>query len=288
MNKVITIAFSTFFACSIFATDNVAFIIKAVEKSSGQSVDTIDQAIALLQKSNDARQISLLGLCYYNGLGVKKDLDKAYNLFEQAAKKQDSLGLYWAGFCNLKGIGTTYSIGKAYNGVDFLEKAAALGNTDAMVLLASVYNEGKLVPADNVQAIKYLRSSAAKDNAQAKYQLGCWYRDGIAVEKSYDEAFKWLEKSSDAGNLFAQAALGDCFIKGVGCKVNYEKGLDLINQAALKKNSLAITLLGIIDLTNGALDALNEMRGIEGDKLVQDMCARMKTIEETVKKVKGK
>ena len=42
----------------------------------------------------------------------------------------------------------------------------------------------------------------------------------------------------------------------------------------------------IIDLTNGALDALNEMRGVEGDKLVQDMCARMKTIEETVKKVK--
>ena len=42
----------------------------------------------------------------------------------------------------------------------------------------------------------------------------------------------------------------------------------------------------IIELTYSALDALNEMRGVEGNKLVQDMCARMKTIEETVKNVK--
>lgn len=42
----------------------------------------------------------------------------------------------------------------------------------------------------------------------------------------------------------------------------------------------------IVNLTNDALDALNEMRGVEGDKLVQDMCARMKTIEETVAKIK--
>ena len=42
----------------------------------------------------------------------------------------------------------------------------------------------------------------------------------------------------------------------------------------------------IVNLTNDALDALNEMRGAEGDKLVKDMCARMVTIEETVAKIK--
>jgi TPR repeat protein len=138
MNKVVTFAFSTFFACSIFATNKVSFVIKAVEKSSGQSIDTIDQAVAWLQKSKDAKQISLLGLCYYNGLGVQKDLAKAYSLFEQAAKGNDSLGLYYAGLCNLKGLGTRYTASKAYRGVEYLEKAASLGNTDAMVLLARV------------------------------------------------------------------------------------------------------------------------------------------------------
>ena len=56
MNKVVTIAFSTFFACSIFATDKASFVIENVKKSSGKNIDTIAEAVSWLQKSKNAKR----------------------------------------------------------------------------------------------------------------------------------------------------------------------------------------------------------------------------------------
>jgi TPR repeat protein len=79
--------------------------------------------------------ISKLGDFYYNGFGVKKDLDYAKVLYEKAAEKRDSKALISLGAMMEKGIGfTEKDPRKAY---ELYEKAASMGNPDAMIILSS-------------------------------------------------------------------------------------------------------------------------------------------------------
>ena len=69
-----------------------------------------------------------------------------------------------------------------------LQKAADVGNTDAMDLLGQLYKDG---------------------NGGVSY-----YKDGHAVYYGEDDAYKWFQKAADAGNSDAMYQLGDLYSSG--------------------------------------------------------------------------
>ena len=65
-----------------------------------------------------------LGLCYKNGIGVERDIQKTVELFEEAAEQKHAYGQYNLGWCYEEGIGVEQDEQKA---IKLYEKAAEQG-----------------------------------------------------------------------------------------------------------------------------------------------------------------
>src|SRR6202030_3239031 len=88
------------------------------------------------------------------------------------------------------------------------EKAAALGNSEAMNNLGSMYYRGDGVASDDVAARGWFQKAADLGDTNAMLGLGLFYEDGRGgLPKSSDQARQWYQKASDGGNEFAKTRL---------------------------------------------------------------------------------
>ena len=58
-----------------------------------------------------------------------------------------------------------------------------------------IYDEGRVVARDDIEAIKWYRRAAELGDNDALNNLGMMYREGRAKPKDNDEAQRWLIKS---------------------------------------------------------------------------------------------
>ncbi|KAL7718594.1 Protein kinase domain-containing protein [Entamoeba marina] len=104
-----------------------------------------------------------LGLLLYDGLGYNRDISKAIECFEKAAKQNVPEALFNLGNIYLKGNGVEKDINKA---IEFFEKAAKQNVPEALFNLGDLYLNGNGVEKDEKIAITYLEKSA-----NLKYKL---------------------------------------------------------------------------------------------------------------------
>lgn len=105
------------------------------------------------------------------------------------AKAQGFLAL-----CYRDGIGTAKDIDKS---MEYLKKAARNGNLDAVMILGDAYENGKNLPRDLAEAEKCYRSAADKGMSLAQYLLGVKYSTGETIAKNLPEAIKYLTRAVD-------------------------------------------------------------------------------------------
>ena len=79
-----------------------------------------------------------------------------------------------------------------------------------------MYDYGRGVPQDDVEAAKWYRKAAEQGNDLAQNSLGGMYYFGKGVPQDYVEAAKWLQKADDQGHAFAQKKLVVMYAKGRG------------------------------------------------------------------------
>lgn len=128
-------------------------------------------AVTWINKSaskNYSPAIYKLGIFFKYGIGVSKDMNKAYSLFDLASNKGNTLGTYTRGYMHYKGLGCTQDYKKAFD--DF-----------------------------------YICANAG--NAASMYMLGLCYRNGFGVEKNRNESNMWLEVAIKNGYTYAQQEL---------------------------------------------------------------------------------
>ena len=102
-----------------------------------------------------------LGSLYEKGLGVKKDLEIARQLYTAAGEK---------------------------------------GNAKAMHNLAVLYAEGIDGKPDYASAAQWFRKSADRGISDSQYNLGILYARGIGVEQNLPESYKWFALAALAGD----------------------------------------------------------------------------------------
>src|SRR5262249_21601573 len=86
---------------------------------------------------------------------------------------------------------------------------AQQGYPPAQVDLGSMYQEGRGVALNDIEAVKWYRKAADQGNAQAQVALGSmYYLGGWTVAQNAAEAAKWYRKAADQGNAEAQVVLG--------------------------------------------------------------------------------
>lgn len=177
----------------------------------------------------------LMGLCYQNGHGCDKneakaldyfskaankgsldackiasrlyaknnDYDKAYPLFEKAAKAGDEHAAYEVAVCKLNGKGTKKN---ERAGAAELQKCAEKGNVKAQIETGDLYNKGIGVTQDEEKALQWYRKASESMNPQAIWNVGLCNLKGIGTTADYHSALNWLSAASGYGfqNLFTK------------------------------------------------------------------------------------
>lgn len=106
------------------------------------AVGDMEKCLTALQSGvndGDAQSQALLGLLYQEGeAGLKKDLARAFTLFEQAASQTNLLGTFLLARTHYLGIGARKD---KQQGIRLFKRAALMNFTDAQVMLGDIYRK---------------------------------------------------------------------------------------------------------------------------------------------------
>ncbi len=197
-------------------------------------------------KHGDESSYSSLGIMYYNGERTPKNKELAFECFKKAAKKGNEVAyvnlarFYLKGevvkrnpnrayelylkvadtmkeacfnlaLMSIDGIGCEKDIDKA---ISYYEKTSMMGDTEAMLALGNLYDEGKEVAKDKLKALHYYQMAADKDDSHGSYNAG-----RLLLEQDINnvqEALYYLEIASEKGIGMASLTISNLYYYGVG------------------------------------------------------------------------
>jgi TPR repeat protein len=167
---------------------------------------------------------------------------KRYADWLQLAERGDAVAEFFVGVSQEQGVGTRLDK-KA--GCDWLQKAAAQGNVDAMCALGECFYSGDGVATDPAQGYRWLTDAADAGHVPAMALLaGHWDKfrptTGPAdVNEILNN--RWLRKACDAGNADAQYFLVEMqFLLSGGVAAAVSRHTDEIRRVAKSGHPLAL------------------------------------------------
>lgn len=150
---------------------------------------------------------------YYGRAGqeidVKGNREKAFKLFERAAKQGHAEAQYRVGMCYAEGKGVEEDWGKALECFKKIEDQIDALNID----------RNRKTFVENV-------IYAEKGYPVAQYHVGKCYAEGKGIKKNLRKAFEWYKKAAKLELLEAQYQVGTCYLEGKGVKSNWEKAIE--------------------------------------------------------------
>ncbi|RHZ81008.1 hypothetical protein Glove_130g199 [Diversispora epigaea] len=178
--------------------------------------------------------------CYLNGYYVEKNEEKAFELYLKSAEKGLPVAQSMVGLCYIDGIGTRKD---AAEGFQWYMKSAFAGNTYAIWNVGYCYSNGIGVDRDYQKAFKWILEAAEKGEFSAQYYLGNCYKNGYGIIKDQVKAFEWFMKAAECNYTYGQYEVGKCFYEGCGTKKDIVNAIYWINKAIENGNINAIEFL---------------------------------------------
>ncbi len=170
-----------------------------------------------LRADSRSQYLKQEGMKYYWGRGVPRNLDKAFELYLEAAGRGDREAQYIAGGMYFRGMGIERNFLKAFQ---FLHGAAIQGKStpESQKLLGEFFLTGHTVPQNYKEAVKWYEMAAENGDREAQSELGFLYFVGRGVGQDFNKAFYWFEKAAYQGLAVAQYSLGIMWYSGNGVK----------------------------------------------------------------------
>lgn len=194
---------------------------------------------AMMHGSTDAAVLFAQALL--TGSGVEQDAAAAVNLLEQLAPSDASghahllLGLaHYTG----NGVATDYE-----RALSFLDTAAALGSTRAMLTLGQLYNGSEGIERDTVKVLQWYERAVEAGSVDAMVQLAGSHLSGESVPKDAKRAADLYQRAADLGSTEAMCRLGICYENGDGVILNSRRAYNLYLQAAELGSPFGMRLL---------------------------------------------
>ena len=132
-----------------------------------------------------------LGFMYFNGLGAKKNDEKAVSWYREAAEQGDDVAQYE---------------------------------------LANLYAGGYGLRKDYVQAATWYRKAAEQGLAIAQFRLGLSYEFGYGVGIDFRQSVFWHRKAAEQGHPMGLINLGLMYKNGTGVNKDLVKAQALFNK----------------------------------------------------------
>ncbi len=215
------------------------------EEAKDKSKIDHNKAFKLFQKAaklenSDAQ--CCMGCCFKNGYGTQVDYAKAREWYDISSKNGCARALRHIGFCYQDGTGVEKDINMA---IKWYDKAIDLGDVAAMVTKGAIYYYGKGgISINYEEAVKWFKKAAESGDDDGMWRLANCFMKGLGVEKDYDKAFLWYEKSANKDNPNGQLRLGLCYLSGNGVAQNYKEAVELFKRAAAKGQASSLWRLG--------------------------------------------
>jgi len=102
-----------------------------------------------------------------------------------------------------------------------LRPLAERGHAKAQSFVGWMYEHGRGVQQNSVQAAVWYRKSAEQGDDSAQSSLGLLYSVGDGVPQNNAEAMKWTLMAAKRGNVAAQSAMSTFYKHGLGVPQNY-------------------------------------------------------------------
>lgn len=200
-----------------------------------------------------------LGLAYYRGTGIQKDLALAIECFRKAAELGHANGQYSLGYAYDHGESVQANRQTA---LDWYLRAANQGHADAQCSLGYAYYKGDGVAKNLETAVEWYQMAFAGNSAEAMYSLGCMYDIGEGVPLDPEMAESCFQSGADFGHPHARYKLGLLYESGRGVEQDYERAAGLFRGAyeGLQGRSTMKTLIAAMVImaaagTNGVAQA---------------------------------
>ena len=226
---------------SSISFDNLAL---CYERGLGGFKKDDSKAIEYYKKAID---LGNEGSIYYLALlyDDKKNYEKSFELFKKASEVKDKevkrKGLY--------SVGTFYYLGDVVNkdykkAVEYFEKSAELGLSDAYNYLGIAYEYGEGVKKNYAKAFFNYNKAAELKNMYGLYNVARCYEFGLAIKKNINEAIKYYILSGKHGYSKAYYILSVIYKDGEnGIKKDYDIAFDYLIKAAKMGNKKAKSVL---------------------------------------------
>lgn len=223
---------------------------------SFQLEETIFKLLLEATAKNYPPAFYFVGLFYQTNAHYK-DIQKAFNAFEEGAKLGNNQCKFELGKCYMLGLGT---IQDTKIGIKLYEEAANQDNADAEYRLAICYLTGVGVTADLKMGLELLWRASNKEHKEAQYLLATTY---LSQRETREQGFKLLEQLAEKGHREAQYDLSN-YIFNHMLVVNYTKGLNYLAMAANQGHPNAQYDLGLSLMEEGTPE-----KHIEGFKYLK-------------------
>ena len=157
-------------------------------------------------EGNHAWATNNLGLLYQHGLGVGRNQEKAFGYFQKAASQHNP----WA-YINLAEAAFGEDGKDAANkGLEWLEEGGRNQCTMCLIEQASIYHSGAYgVARDSTRTLTLLNKAAALGDSQATLIIAELHIVGDGVPQSSRTSYEMLKTLSDNGDGYASTLLGE-------------------------------------------------------------------------------
>lgn len=190
------------------------------------------------EKSDGAQY--MLGVMFFNGDGVEKDLVRAAQWYKKAAENGHDSAQYELALCHLYGDGVEEDYDEA---VYWLKAGSALGNAQCDEKLEEL-NASQTLPGLKVEDVDHwMRQSSVNTTDVVEQQLLLMLK--TPTHHDLNQAVVELHPVADKGNETAQLLYGRCLEMGMGLQQDldsayywykraYDFGCDVAEQHAVK------------------------------------------------------
>lgn len=107
--------------------------------------------------------------------------------------------------------------------IALFERAATLGDKEAMFNIATIYDKGEICEKDPYKAAKWYQKAAESGDAQAMDNLGSLLEHGPEEIRNEKAAFEWYFKAAENGLAGAWNDVATCYKYGVGVPQSFER-----------------------------------------------------------------
>lgn len=185
-----------------------------------------------------------VGIIYYAGEAVPRDLERAARWFKAAAEAGEYKANLRLADMYRKGMGVPRSMDKA---IANWKQAAAIGSEEAMHQLGMVYILGDSVEVDYDKGIEWLTKSAKRGYLDSEEVLARIYLGEYdKKEKNQEKALYWMEAAARQPRVKHEllARLANAYDHGYGTKRDTHKAFEVNNRATALGNMDAAEALG--------------------------------------------